>query len=257
MATDPLGRTAIEPAATLATPPALSLRAYLATSGATPIVIAVVILGMFLPAVLVTYAFADDYSFLWMAVSGEPSTQFGRSILYRWAIDGRPVGGLLLGSFLSAAGTIEALQFMRLFAVATTVALALLMHWTLVRSRFGRTLAALIAIFVCSMPAFQLYAAWTTLFHAPLGMLLAGGASVLATAASDAPSRLRTVRVIGATTMLLAALMIYQPTAMFFWVVLAIAIVGEATTRNERCAPQSHTWSRAAWHWRSRFSAPG
>ena len=217
----------VEPAAPLATPPALSLRAYLVTSGATPIVIAVVIVGMFLPVVLSTYAFIDDYPLLWTAVSGEPSAFFGRSIFYEYAVGGRPLAGLLTAWSYTAAGGIDALQFVRLAGVVGIAAVALQLHWTLVRSGFGRALAALIAVLVCSMPAFQLTAAWTVLFHTPLAMLLAGGASVLAAAAIDAPHRLRNVRMIGATAMLLASLMIYQPAAMFFWVVLAIAIVGE------------------------------
>ena len=44
-------------------PPALSLRAYLAVSGATAAFTGVVILGMFLPTLVITYAFTDDHNF--------------------------------------------------------------------------------------------------------------------------------------------------------------------------------------------------
>jgi hypothetical protein len=63
------------------------------------------------------------------------------------------------------------------------------------------------------MPAFQVYASWTVLFLAPLAAVLAGGASLLAVAASEAPRELVADRVVGATAMLLAALLIYQPPA--------------------------------------------
>ena len=215
-----------EPVAAVAISRELSLRAYLSIAGATPVVTALAVFGLFLPVVTVPYAFSDDYSILWMAVSGEPSAQFGKNILDAQAVGGRPFAGLLSTWFFSAAGTIDHLRIVRLFAVVTIVALALLLHWALVRSGIGRTPAALIAVLVCSMPAFQVYASWAVLFGAPLAALLAGGASVLAVAAIDAPRELVADRVMGATAMLLAALLIYQPPAMFFWVFLAVAIVG-------------------------------
>jgi len=184
------------------------------------------VFGLFLPVVTVPYAFSDDYSILWMAVSGEPSAQFGKNILDANAVGGRPFAGLLSTWFFSAAGTIDNLRFVRLFAVVTIVALALLLHWALVRSGIGRTPGALIAVLVCSMPAFQVYASWAVLFCAPLAAVLAGGASVLAVAANDVPRDLVADRMAGATAMLLAALLIYQPAAMFFWVFLAVALIG-------------------------------
>jgi hypothetical protein len=192
--------------------------------------IAVAVFGMFLPAVIVPYAFADDYSILWMAVSGEPSPQFGDNILAANAAGGRPLEGLLSSGFFSAAGTIDNLRFVRLFAIVTIVALALLLQWALVRSGLRPVPAALVAVLVCSMPAFQVYASWTVLFSAPLAALLAGGASLVADSAAHAPRDLAVDRMVGATAMLLAALLIYQPPAMFFWVFLAVAVVG---ARNE------------------------
>jgi hypothetical protein len=81
-------------------------------------------------------------------------------------------------------------------------------------------------VLVCSVPAFQVYASWTVLFVAPYAALLGGGASLLVASAADAPWTLVTDRIVGATVMLLAALLIYQPPAMFFWVFLAVALIG-------------------------------
>jgi hypothetical protein len=207
-------------------PRALSLRTYLSTAGASPVLIVLTVLTMFLPVVIVPYAYADDYPILRMAVSGEPDAFFGKNVLDAYAVGGRPFAGLLYTWLFSAAGTIENLRFVRLFALLTIVALALLLHWALVRAGIRRTPAALIAVLVCSLPTFQVQASWAVVSLSPLAAVLAGGASVLAVAAIDGPRQLATDRWMGATAMLLAALLIYQPAAMFFWVFLAVAVVG-------------------------------
>src|SRR5919204_4673708 len=88
------------------------------------------------------------------------------------------------------------------------------------------TPAALIAVFVCSLPTFQVYGSWAVLFSAPLAALLAGGASLFAVAAVDGPRNLMRDRLLGAVALLLAGLLTYQPGAMFFWVFFAVALVG-------------------------------
>jgi hypothetical protein len=207
-------------------PCALSLREHVSAAPATVLGITLAVFGMFLPAVIVPYAFSDDYSILWMAVSGEPSAQFGKNILDANAVGGRPFAGLLSTWFFSAAGAIDNLRFVRLLAVLTIVALALLLHWAMVRSAVRPIPAALIAVLITSMPAFQVYASWTVLFSVPLAALLAGCASMLVVAAIGGARSLVVDRLLGATAILFAALLIYQPPAMFFWVFLAVALVG-------------------------------
>lgn len=233
MSTSPTGVRVVETDGTSATgqverglPPALSLREYASSFRLTLVGIALAIFGVFLPTIIVPYAFSDDYTDLWMAVSGEPTAQFGKNIIDASAITGRPFSGLLIQWLFSAAGTIDNLRFVRLFGVVTIVALALLLHWALVRSRVRSTPAALIAVFVCSLPAFQVYGSWAVLFSAPLAALLAGGASLFAVAAVDGPRDLVRDRLLGAVALLLAGLLTYQPGAMFFWVFFAVALVG-------------------------------
>ncbi len=192
------------------------------------LVIAVVLLGVFLPAVIASYGFADDYSILWMAVSGDPSPQFGKDIFAANATGGRPLAGILQSVFFAAAGTIDHLRFVRGAGVLAIVALAMLFHWALVRSAIRPFIAALITLFVCSMPAFQVYASWTVMFVSPYAMLLAAGSSLLAVSTLDAPRQVVPDRLVGTVVMLIAALMIYQPAAMFFWVFFAVALVGAA-----------------------------
>jgi hypothetical protein len=207
-------------------PPALSLRAYLSGSGPIVVVIALAVFAMFASTVIVPYAFSDDYPILSMADGLGSSPWLGKTVLDASAVNGRPFAGLLNSFFFSAAGTIDNLRFVRLITVIGIVALALLLHWALVRSGIRPTPAALIVVLVCSLPAFQVYSSWTVLVASPYSALLGGGASLLAVAATDAPRNLIADRMIGATGMLLAALLIYQPPAMFFWVFLAVALIG-------------------------------
>jgi hypothetical protein len=206
----------------------VTLREYFSSSGAILVGIAITVFGIFLPVVIVPYAFSDDYPILAMAVGFGPNPLFGDNILDAAAVNGRLFQGLFTDTFYSAAGTIDNLRFVRLFGVIGIVALALLLHWALVRSGIKRTFAALVAVLVCSLPSFQLYASWTGLFSSPYAALMGASASMLAVAAVDAPRNLVADQLIGATALLLSALLIYQPAAMFFWVFLAVAVIGVA-----------------------------
>ena len=213
-----------DPSATTASH--LGLRAYLESSPATMVAIASTIVAVFVPTFVVPYAFSDDYTLLWMAVSGEATAQFGESIINVTALGGRPLMGLLDQLFFATAGNIENLRFIRLTAVIGIVALALMLHWTLIRARIASLPAALIAVLMCLVPALQIYGAWATLFSQPFAALSAGGGSLAAVAALDGPRSRRRGRLAGAIALLLAALFIYQPAAMFFWVFLAIGVLG-------------------------------
>jgi hypothetical protein len=226
--TPPLAPSDRNPSHGAALPAPLSLQAYLAASRATPLVIALALFGMFLPVVIVPYAFSDDYPVLFVADGLGSSYWFGSNIVDTVAASGRPIAGLLDKLFFSAAGSIENLRLVRLVAVVGIVALALLLHWALVRAGIRRTVAALIALLMCSTTSFQVCASWAVLFNVPYAALLGAGASLLVASAVDAPRILVLDRLIEATAMLLVALLIYQPAAMFFWVFLAVALVGAA-----------------------------
>jgi hypothetical protein len=206
-----------------------AVRAYLSSCRWTLTAVALTVVGVFLPTVIVPYAFSDDYTDLYMATGWGGTAQFGRNIIDVSAITGRPFSGLLIQWFFAAAGAIENLRFVRLVAVLTIVALALLGHWTLVRSGVKRVPAALIAVILCTLPPFQVYASWAVLFSSPLAAFLAGCGSLFAVSAVRGRPELARDRYLGAVFLVLAALLIYQPAAMFFWVFFAIAMVGSAT----------------------------
>jgi hypothetical protein len=204
----------------------LGLREYVTSCRTAIVAIPLAVFGVFLPVLIIPYAFADDYSGLWMAVSGQPNPQFGKTIFDSAAGGGRPLSGIAGQLIIPLAGGIDGLRYLRLLSVVGIVLLALLIHWALVRARISSWAAAVAAILICTLPSFQVYAAWAGLFVAPYAALLASGASLFAVWSLDGPDDLRVDRWIGGTALLLAALMIYQPPAMFFWVFLAVALVG-------------------------------
>src|SRR5919197_1782257 len=98
----------------VALPRAPTLRASLAASRATSLVIALTIFGVFLPVVIVRYAFSDDYPLLFIADRLGSSPWFGNDIANTVAASGRPLAGVLDEFFFSAAGTIDNLRLIRL-----------------------------------------------------------------------------------------------------------------------------------------------
>jgi hypothetical protein len=217
------------------TPEVPTSRSYLARFGGAWPLIPVAIFAIFVPALIVSFGFSDDYATLSIAdglggraVTGTdiPGGFFGTNILNQTAGNGRPLAGLLDDVVFPAAGTIDNLRFVRLITVIGIVALGLLLYWAIVRSGIRSGPATLIAVLICAMPAFQVYASWAIVFNAPYASVLAGLASVFASRAVDGPRHFALDRLIGAGALMLAALLIYQPAAMVFWVFLAIALAG-------------------------------
>ncbi len=207
-------------------PHALSLGTYLATSRTAVAAVTLSVVAMFIPVATVPYGQIDDYAFLWMAVSGHPDPFAGRSIFETSAVQARPLEGLLQAWGFAAAGSIDHLRVLRILGLVGIAAFGVLLHWALVRSGFRSWFAALIAVLICSLPAFEVYAAVTVAFPTPCAAVLAGAASLVAATAIDSPPKVRRSRLALSGAMLLAAILIYPPPAMFFWVFLAIAVIG-------------------------------
>jgi hypothetical protein len=194
---------------------------------AVAVLLPLAIVLVFLPVLTVPYGLTDDYRFLALSENlGLSVPPHAKGAVHATAAEGRPVHGLLVKAAFSAAETIDNLRFVRIITVAGIAVLALLLNWALVRSGVGRVPAALIALLVCTLPSFQVFAAWTVSLPMPWTALLGGCASLLTAAAVDAPRHLKLDRFVGATALLVVALMTYQPTAMFFWVFLAVVLVG-------------------------------
>ena len=194
---------------------------------AAGLVIALAIVVAFLPVLVAPYGLLDDYLYLALAEHLELSRPpYPPNVVDAAAAEGRPIWGLFARPVLAVAGTIDNLRFVRIITVVGILALALLLYWALVRSKIGRLPAVLIALLACTLPAFQLHAAFTINFPMTWAAVLAGIASVVTVAAVDRERPLKLDRLVVPTVLLVVAILTYQPTGMFFWVFFAVALAG-------------------------------
>jgi hypothetical protein len=182
----------------------------------------VVALVAYLPAVVVPYAFMDDYFVLgWrQGLGGEffkTATSFGR-----------PLHALFLRGAFSLATDIDSLRFVRVLGLLGLMLLAVLLYYALRQAGLGPWLSAGICVSVVSLASFQIYVAWASTFEAPYAAILGGLAWLRLRSAFGLRDRASFIRRAEAAGLLLCALLTYQPTAMFFWVFAAIDVLRPA-----------------------------
>ncbi|MDX6414203.1 MAG: hypothetical protein QOH23_1613 [Gaiellaceae bacterium] len=173
----------------------------------------------YFPAIVVPYGFMDDYYLLaWQrGLEGEfwkTATQFGR-----------PLHALFLSGAFGLAPDIGALRLVRLLGLLGVMLLALLLYYVLRQAELGRWLSTGVCVSVVSLASFQIYVSWAAIFEAPYVAALAGLASLRLRSASGLEGRRALIRRAEASTLLLCALLSYQPAAMFFWVFTAIDVL--------------------------------
>jgi hypothetical protein len=181
-----------------------------------------IVLVVFLPAIVVPYAFADDYPLLAWAhgfYNGDPTWRY-------WAAQGRPLAGLAHMAGFRLIDSIASLRFIRLASLIGIGLLAVFLQWRFVSTGMKRWAAAALVLVIVTLPAFQVYAAWAAAFTEPYAALLGAAASAVTIGALGLERRHAAVRLGCAFLLLLAALLTYQPTAMFFWVVAAVPMLG-------------------------------
>ena len=133
----------------------------------------------FLPAVATTYAYSDDYPHLaWWHDAGAGPSSYG---VRGWGEQGRLLTGLIIEGMFHLASSISDLRFIRLFSITGIILLGFALHWALVRAGLGRRTAVLAVLFLLTLPAYQVYAAWAVLATAPYAALLGLIGGVIAT----------------------------------------------------------------------------
>jgi hypothetical protein len=174
---------------------------------------------MCLPSLVLVYGLKDDYTYLAAAHGyryagvGEPTSSVRL---------GRPLFGLLTGGLYGLLPGVGWLWVARALAVVGLILFALVLDRALLELVGSKFLAALIALLIASMPPFLVYAGWATLFCAPYSAALGGLGAIVAARASDAPVSVRGRWLALGGLLFLAALAMYQPSAMAFWLVALI-----------------------------------
>ncbi len=196
------------------------------------LVIGLSLLLMYLPALVLTYGLKDDYTLLAGAHGYIYAGAREPALSVRF---GRPLFGVLISGLYAVLPGVSSLWVARALSIAGLALFGIVLYRALTPVIRTRTGAVLIVLLICSMPPFQVYAGWATLFCAPYSAALGALAALVAARASDATVGERLRWVVLGNVLLLLALAMYQPTAMAFWLVAFIVVLGR------RHSPESLT----------------
>lgn len=188
---------------------------------AAVLLLSAALLLCYLPVVLGTYGCADD--FCWVAGALKHDLQHMQLLQF---VQGRPAMALLFTTAFSPMSGVSDLRFLRLFSVVTMAALAFTVYKTMTAAKYSRFASICVSLIMCTMPPFQVYASWaSTAFYAS-GALVAGLALHVAERAylkKEISSKIGLA--IASIALLLSAVLIFQPSAMFYWVFAAILLL--------------------------------
>jgi hypothetical protein len=177
-----------------------------------------VLLLCYAPVLVAPYAYADDYALLAARARGEMAPDLRLKVS-----QGRPTYALLLDLFFPRS--FAYLGYLRLLGVVGIILLAWKLYRALGRAGWSRDHSFSMALIVCTLPPFQVYAACAVAGFFPFAALASASAFNLAERAFHERHPGRTwALVAGAVLLLLSALTIFQPAAMFFWVFAAIIL---------------------------------
>lgn len=184
-------------------------------------------LGIFVlvyaPVLVTPYAFMDDYALLASRVQAD-SWERGQENAQMIA-SGRPILALLVDVTYRFLADIAALRALRLLGVIGVALLA----WSFLRQcllagwPYSPSFSLTLTVF--TLPPFQVYTSWAVMAFMPFAALLAGGAFGLTTQSfEEQPLWRKLLLASAAVFLLLAALAIYQPAAMFFCVFATVSL---------------------------------
>ena len=172
------------------------------------------------------YGFLEDYQLLVKGPQGQP--------IRKCILEGRPLQALGQYLYLQRAKDIEDLRGARFAGILGTALLAWSMFLLFVREGWNRFQSACVGVLMCTTLPLQTSVAWAALALYPFGAVASGCALLLSDwAFQTRRRRLKWLLAAGATLLLLAALMNYQPTAMFFWVFAAVILLKPETSLHE------------------------
>jgi hypothetical protein len=176
-------------------------------------------LAAYLPAIVVPYAYMDDYFVLgWREGLGGDFYKTATSF-------GRPFHALSLRGAFALASDIDSLRLVRLVGLLGVMVLAVLLYYALRHAELGRWLSTGVCVSVVSLASFQVYVSWAATFEAPYVAALGGLAWLRLRSGFGLRGRAAWIRRAEAAALLLCALLTYQPAAMFFWVFAAIDLL--------------------------------
>ena len=182
-----------------------------------------VFLVCFAPVLTTDYGYKDDYLRLVKGPQGWP--------VKKMFTEGRPINALITTFLLRGATDVEHLRYLRLVGVLGIVLLMWCVARTLSLAGWNRFQCIGVTVIMGTTLPFQVYAARADCALFPHAALAAGLAFLLSDRAFESRRRRsQWLLAAGASLVLLVALTIYQPAAMFFWVFAAVTLLKPNTT---------------------------
>jgi hypothetical protein len=189
------------------------------------------------PATFHEYGLRDDYSNL-----RESHEEQGKVVQF-CASDARPIYGWLLQATYGQTSSVHNLQWLRLLASFLLGSLSLVMYRSLRALRWSSSSSLCVAVLVSLVPASQVIAAWVVGWPYAATALLAVPAFFTVEGALSLRRAAGTARFVGQWALGLALLvvsaLIYQPSALFYVVPMAAALIA----RRERTLTATVRWA--------------
>jgi hypothetical protein len=178
------------------------------------------------------YAVSDDFYHLARTMR---ANDWYSTLLTTTNLQGRPLDGLLLGAVLPLMKTVSDFAYLRFVALLGVAGVSLCAYSLLVRFGWQRAHAALLSVIFTTIPAFQVLVSWSI---ASLYIFPAIGAYFavwfgLKGLNEDLKRPAKIGYVCAAVISLFLALSLYQPTAMFYWLFVAITIFNDSAFTRE------------------------
>ena len=175
------------------------------------LIVLLMLILCYLPAVTSSFGYADDFPQLAESTNGVKWVQDA------WTKAGRPIGGLLTEFSFRVARTIPGLALLRGLGLVLMLIIAAMMYVELKRCFKLPIRAALGAVFICSLPPFQVYVGWASMWLYLIPPVLTYLAYWLLVRAEGASIRLQVLFSVVSAVIVLVSLNIYPPSTMFLW----------------------------------------
>src|SRR5271169_1087876 len=211
---------------------ALGLRAWMLTA-----VLFVVPLVTYWPATFHAYGLRDDYSNL-----REAHEEVGKVVKF-CASHARPIYGWLLQATFGQTNSVQNLQWMRFLAALLLGAISLVSYRGLRALGWSFNSSLIVAVMLALLPSAQVIAGWAVGWPYAATALLAFGGFFTVEGALGAGLRAGAGRAVGqwavAAGLMVMSALIYQPSALFYVVPLAGALIAQ----RQRTIAQTARWA--------------
>jgi hypothetical protein len=177
--------------------------------------------AVYSPLLLYQFGFNDDYFALFERLR---NSDWMQAMHMQFCLQARPLEGLVYIPQVAFINSIKDLVYVRLAGIVYLTILATCFYCAFQSIRWSRWQSFAASLCLCALPSFQVLLSWGTALQFVVPGILAF-ASWRILRISDTESIVwKILKYAGAFALLSAAVTIYQPTAMLFWVFVAISL---------------------------------